>query len=139
MKLVRLPSWNTKHLDTATHVAALHRRTRWPAASTSSTSTRSDLRPSPFLPRWFGMPHRGHRARARLAAREVGTVAAWVLQQCEVPAVRFPDRTVVVSRTLQEYFREHYRRDTVTSRTARTVRIESLSDKYFSSGWINRG
>ena len=41
-----------------------------------------------------------------------GRVAAWFLRQCEGPAVRFPDRTIVVSKTLRDHFREHHRHET---------------------------
>jgi glycosyltransferase involved in cell wall biosynthesis len=34
-----------------------------------------------------------------------GRFASWVLRRCERPAARFPDRTIVVSKTLREHFR----------------------------------
>ena len=37
-----------------------------------------------------------------------GRVASWILKQCERPAAHFPDHTIVVSKTLREYFREHH-------------------------------
>jgi glycosyltransferase involved in cell wall biosynthesis len=42
-----------------------------------------------------------------------GRVASWVLKRCEGPAVAFPNRTIVVSRTLQAYFAEHHHRATI--------------------------
>ena len=39
-------------------------------------------------------------------------MASWVLRQCEVPAARFPNRTIVVSKTLREYFSQHHKRVT---------------------------
>src|SRR5262249_35444523 len=34
-----------------------------------------------------------------------GRLAAWLLRQCEGPAAHFPNRTIVVSKTLREHFR----------------------------------
>jgi glycosyltransferase involved in cell wall biosynthesis len=41
-----------------------------------------------------------------------GRFATWFLRLCERPAVRFPDRTIVVSKTLKEYFDTKYGVDT---------------------------
>jgi glycosyltransferase involved in cell wall biosynthesis len=42
-----------------------------------------------------------------------GKAASWVLKQCEGPAAHFPNRTIVVSKTLREYFRTHHHSDAV--------------------------
>jgi len=111
VKLVRLPSWNTKHLDTATHVAL----------STTHALTQGfdlihfhALAPSAFafLPHLFGTPSVVTVHGLDWQREKWGPFASWVLRRCEVPAVRFPDRTIVVSRTLQGYFRDHHHRET---------------------------
>ncbi len=107
IRLARYPSLNTKHLDTATHclVCAL-----------DYLSRRYDLvhfhalGPSVFscLPRL-----RGTRSVVTIHGldwerEKWGRVAAWILHRCEYPAVHFPTRAIVVSRTLRQYFAEKY-------------------------------
>ncbi|NBP78935.1 MAG: glycosyltransferase, partial [Proteobacteria bacterium] len=41
-----------------------------------------------------------------------GKAAAWVLKQCEGPAAHFPDKTIVVSKTLCEHFKKTHGVDT---------------------------
>jgi len=108
--LLRRPSINTKHLDTATHVA-------W--CSIEATLRRYDivhfhaLGPSAFawLPRLRG-------ARTVVTVHGLdwqrekwGKLASWVLKQCEYPAAHFANRTIVVSKTLRDYFRDHHHCD----------------------------
>jgi glycosyltransferase involved in cell wall biosynthesis len=110
--LLRRPSLHTKHLDTVTHVA-------W--STLEAMLGRYDvvhfhaLGPSVLagLPRLAG-------ARTVVTVHGLdwqrekwGRMAQWVLRRCERPAVTFPDRTIVVSKTLRDYFREHHRRETV--------------------------
>jgi glycosyltransferase involved in cell wall biosynthesis len=109
--LLRRPSLHTKHLDTATHVA-------W--CTLEAMARHYDivhfhaLGPSVFaaLPRLAG-------ARTVVTVHGLdwqrekwGKFAAWVLKQCEGPATRFPDRTIVVSKTLREYFDTQHHRAT---------------------------
>jgi glycosyltransferase involved in cell wall biosynthesis len=111
LRLLRRPSIHTKHLDTATHVA-------W--CTLEAMARRYDivhfhaLGPSLFaaFPRLTG-------ARTVVTVHGLdwqrekwGRVASWVLRQCEVPAARFPNRTIVVSKTLREYFKEHHHHPT---------------------------
>ena len=113
IELVRLPSVRTKHLDTITHVAL----------STAHALTRDfdvlhfhALGPSLFAgpARLLGRPTVVTVHGLDWQREKWGKVAQWALRRCEGPAVRFPDRTIVVSKTLREYFAEHYGRDTVT-------------------------
>jgi glycosyltransferase involved in cell wall biosynthesis len=112
IRLLRLPSLNTKHLGTATHVAV----------STLDSMFRDydvvhyhALGPSLFA----GFPRlRGTSTVVTIHGLDWqrdkwGPGASWVLKRCEFPAVNFPSSTVVVSQTLQRYFREHHRRETV--------------------------
>ncbi|UCF79363.1 MAG: glycosyltransferase family 4 protein [Candidatus Eiseniibacteriota bacterium] len=107
VKLIRLPSIRTKHLDTATHCAV----------STLDAMVRGfdvvhfhALGPSLFsaLPRLAGAKTVVTIHGLDWQREKWGPAASWVLKRCEYPAVSFPTRTVVVSRTLQEYFREKY-------------------------------
>ncbi len=110
VRLLRRPSIRTKHLDAASHVA-------W--CTLEAMARRHDvvhyhaLGPSLFsgLPRLAG-------ARTAVTVHGLdwqrekwGKAAAWVLRQCEGPAARFPNRTIVVSRTLREYFHTQHRRE----------------------------
>jgi glycosyltransferase involved in cell wall biosynthesis len=108
--LLRRPSVHTKHLDTATHVA-------W--CTLEATLRKFDvvhfhaLGPSVFaaLPRL-----RGTRTVVTVHGldwqrEKWGKLASWVLKQCEGPAAHFPNRTIVVSKTLRDYFRDHHKTD----------------------------
>jgi glycosyltransferase involved in cell wall biosynthesis len=99
VRLLRRPSIHTKHFDTMTHVA-------W-------ATVESMIRPSVFagLPRLTG-------ARTVVTVHGLdwqrekwGKAAAWLLKQCEGPAAHFPDRTIVVSKTLRDYFNAHHHCD----------------------------
>ncbi|HET7226640.1 MAG TPA: glycosyltransferase family 4 protein [Candidatus Eisenbacteria bacterium] len=110
--LLRRPSIHTKHLDTATHVA-------W--STLESIARRADvvhfhaLGPSAFawLPRAFGRRSVVTVHGLDWQREKWGRLAAWVLRQCEGPAAHFPNRTIVVSKTLREYFRTHHHCDAV--------------------------
>jgi glycosyltransferase involved in cell wall biosynthesis len=112
MRLLRLPSINTKHLDTATHCFA----------STVDLLFRNfdlvqfhALGPSVFsgMPRIAGTKTIVTVHGLDWQREKWGPVASWILRKCEYPAVHFPNKTVVVSNTLQKYFREKYSVETV--------------------------
>jgi glycosyltransferase involved in cell wall biosynthesis len=107
--LSRRPSIRTKHLDAASHVA-------WCTLEAMARRFQivhfHALGPALFsaLPRLTG-------ARTAVTVHGLdwqrekwGRLAAWALRQCEGPAARFPNRTIVVSRTLRDYFRTQHRR-----------------------------
>ncbi|KPJ61371.1 MAG: hypothetical protein AMJ46_01350 [Latescibacteria bacterium DG_63] len=107
VRLIRLPSIKTKHLDTATHCAL----------STLDAVLRGydivhfhALGPSLFslLPRLAGAKTLVTIHGLDWQREKWGPVASWILKRCEYTAVSFPTRTVVVSRTLQDYFRDKY-------------------------------
>lgn len=104
VRLLRRPSIHTKHLDAITHVS-------W--ATLEAMLRRYDvvhyhaLGPALLagLPRLTG-------ARTVVTVHGLdwkrekwGRFARWFLHRCEGPAVHFPDRTIVVSKTLREHFR----------------------------------
>jgi len=103
--LLRRPSLHTKHLDTATHVA-------WCTAE--SMMRRYDvvhfhaLGPSLFasLPRLTGSRTVVTVHGLDWQREKWGKAASWVLRHCEGPAAHFPNRTIVVSKTLREHFRK---------------------------------
>jgi hypothetical protein len=109
--LLRRPStFNTKHLDTVTHVT-------W---STLEAMARQfdvvhfhALGPSAFaaLPRLAGAKTVVTVHGLDWQREKWGKFASWVLKQCEGPAARFPNKTIVVSKTLREYFRDHHHCD----------------------------
>jgi glycosyltransferase involved in cell wall biosynthesis len=112
IRLRRLPSINTKHFDTATHVIV---------STVDSLFHDFDvvhfhaLGPSlfSFLPRWAGAKTVVTVHGLDWQREKWGRVASWVLQHCEYSAVRFPNQTIVLSRTLQNHFRTRFGRDTV--------------------------
>jgi glycosyltransferase involved in cell wall biosynthesis len=108
VRLLRRPSVHTKHLDTVTHAS-------W--STFEAMVRRSDvvhfhaLGPSVFawLPRLSGQKTVVTVHGLDWQREKWGPFAQWVLRQCEGPAARFPNRTIVVSKTLREYFRTHHR------------------------------
>jgi glycosyltransferase involved in cell wall biosynthesis len=110
--LLRRPSIHTKHLDTISHVA-------WSTAE--AMIRRHDivhfhaLGPSAFafLPRLAGQRTVVTVHGLDWQREKWGRFASWVLRQCEGPAARFPNRTIVVSRTLREHFRKHHHCDAI--------------------------
>ncbi|MBI1798226.1 MAG: glycosyltransferase family 4 protein [Candidatus Eisenbacteria bacterium] len=110
VRLLRRPSIHTKHLDTATHVA-------W--CTLEAMARRFDvvhfhaLGPSVLagLPRLTGARTAVTVHGLDWQRQKWGRFASWALRQCEGPAAHFPDRTIVVSKTLREYFRTHHRCD----------------------------
>ncbi len=111
MRIQRLPSINTKHLDTITHcmmstVDALFRKfdiVHFHALGPSLFSSFPHLRKTRTVVTVHGLDwQRG----------KWGRLAAWFLRECERPAIAFPDRTIVVSKALQEYFRNRYKVET---------------------------
>lgn len=112
VRLLRRPSVHTKHLDTVTHCA-------W--STVEAMARRADivhfhaLGPSVFaaLPRVAGQKTVVTVHGLDWQREKWGRFAQWFLRQCEGPATRFPNRTIVVSKTLREYFRQHHRKPTV--------------------------
>ena len=108
VKLLRRPSIHTKHLDAITHVS-------W--ATLESMLRRYDivhfhaLGPALFagLPRLAGSKTVVTVHGLDWQREKWGKFARWFLRQCEGPAAHLPNRTIVVSKTLREHFREHHR------------------------------
>lgn len=107
IRLRRLPSVNTKHFDTATHTAL---------ATFDALIRPYDivhfhaLGPSIFsgIPRLRGMKSVVTVHGLDWERQKWGPAAAWLLKQCEYPAIHFPTSTIVVSRTLSQYFDQKF-------------------------------
>jgi hypothetical protein len=100
MKIIKLPSLNTKHLDTLSHTLVCSLDTLF--------RRRADLvhyhalGPSPFalLPRMRGMKTLVTVHGLDCEREKWGQLAAYILQRCEYPAINFPHATLAVSKTL---------------------------------------
>ncbi|HEY2956408.1 MAG TPA: glycosyltransferase family 4 protein [Candidatus Eisenbacteria bacterium] len=111
VRLLRRVSIRTKHLDAASHVAL---------CTLEAMAWRFDvvhfhaLGPSLFsaFPRLTGVRTAVTVHGLDWQRQKWGKVASAILKRCEGPAVRFPNRTIVVSRTLRDYFRDHHGRET---------------------------
>jgi len=63
-----------------------------------------------------------------------GRFASWCLRRCEYSAVNFPNRTIVVSKTLQDYFRAHHHRETVFIPNGTTLPAPRAAKKILAMG-----
>jgi glycosyltransferase involved in cell wall biosynthesis len=105
--LIRHPTIKTKHMDAISHCTM---------ASFDSVFREFDivhfhaLGPSLFslLPRAVGKRSVVSVHGLDWQREKWGRFARSFLKFCEGPAVRFPDRTIVVSKTLQAYFADNY-------------------------------
>jgi glycosyltransferase involved in cell wall biosynthesis len=121
LRLLRLPTIRTKHLETAVHTFLstvhavfcdydiIHYHALGPALFS-------------FIPRLFGkrtvVTVQGLDGRRR----KWGVLAATVLRVGELAAVRLPHATMVVSRTLQSHYRERHGAETVYVPNGTTLR-----------------
>ena len=105
MRLVRLPTIRSKHLETVVHTLL---------STAHAVTQRYDvvhyhaLGPALFslLPRLDGLEDRGYRAGAGLAEKKVGTSGVDGTAAGERASVTFPNATMVVSQALQQRYRE---------------------------------
>jgi len=107
MRLVRLPAPRSKHFETFFHTLVssihtlsepydiVHYHTLGPALFS-------------FIPRLVGKKTAVTVQGLDRQRKKWGTIASSVLRFGEYAAVRFPDETMVVSRTLRSYYREPY-------------------------------
>ncbi len=112
MRVRRLPTIRSKHLETVVHtlLGTLHAM-----KSDYDVVHYHCLGPAlfSFLPRLAGKKTVVTVQGLDWQRAKWGRLAAGVLRCGEAAAVRLPDETMVVSRTLQQYYREQYGRDTV--------------------------
>jgi glycosyltransferase involved in cell wall biosynthesis len=107
MRLVRLPTIRSKHLETLVHtfLSTIHA-----AFGDSDIVHYQCLGPAlfSFLPRWFGKKTVVTVQGLDWQRRKWGRMASVILRLGERASIQLPDLTMVVSRTLQDYYRTHY-------------------------------
>jgi len=112
MRILRLPTLRTKHLETVLHtlLSSLHAM-----VSNYDVVHYHCLGPGlfSFLPRLAGKKTVVTVQGLDWQRAKWGRLAARVLRWGEPAAVKLPNATMVVSRTLQRYYRDRYRRETV--------------------------
>jgi glycosyltransferase involved in cell wall biosynthesis len=112
MRVRRLPTIRSKHLETVVHtlLSTAHAMT-----SDYDVVHYHCLGPAlfSFLPRLAGKKTVVTVQGLDWQRGKWGRFAARVLRWGEAAAVSLPDATMVVSRTLQQYYREQYKRETI--------------------------
>ena len=107
IKIVRLPTIRTKHMETLVHtfLSTIHA-----CFSNYDVVHYYTLGPSlfSFLPRLFGKKTVVSVQGLDWQRKKWGRIARRALKLCEWTSARLPNATVVVSRTLQEYYRAQY-------------------------------
>jgi len=111
MRVVRLPTIRSKHLDTLVHsclstVHAVFSRCQIVHYHAQGSAVFS------FLPRLFGKKTVITIQGLDWKRKKWGFLASWALRLAEHAALRLPNATVVVSRTLQEHYRQQYGAET---------------------------
>jgi len=112
VKLIKLPTIKTRHLDCASHtlistahvlsmkVDVVHYHALGPSALS-------------FVPRMAGARTVATIHGLDWRGGKWGRLAVWILQRCEYAASHFPSRTIVVSKTLKTYFESKYGREVI--------------------------
>ena len=112
MQIVRIPTLRTKHLETALHtlLSTLH-----VSFSRCEIVHYHALGPAlfSFVPRWFGKKTVVTVQGLDWQRKKWGKLASFVLKLGEQAAIRLPDATMTVSRTLQQHYREQHAAETV--------------------------
>ena len=107
MSVIRLPTIRSKHLETLIHtfLSTMHA-----CFSNYDVVHYHTLGPSlfSFVPRLFGKKTVVSVQGLDWKRKKWGTVARYALRFCEWTSAHFPNKTVVVSRTLQEHYRSRY-------------------------------
>jgi glycosyltransferase involved in cell wall biosynthesis len=121
MRLVRLPTVRSKHLETLVHtfLSTLHA-----LFSDSDIVHYQCLGPAlfSFLPRWFGKKTVVTVQGLDWQRRKWGRIASAVLRLGEQASFKLPDLTMVVSRTLQGYYHSRYAAETAYVPNGTTLR-----------------
>ena len=112
MRLIRLPALRSKHLETVSHTLL---STMHAAFSGYDIVHYHALGPAlfSFLPRIFGKQTVVTVQGLDWQRKKWGALASFILRLGELAAVRLPNSTMVVSRTLQQYYRDRYGVETV--------------------------
>ncbi len=107
MRLVKLPTIRTKHLDTIAHalLSSLHALGRRYDIALYFNVGNS---PVSWLPRIAGQQVVLNVDGLDWKRKKWGRFARWYIRSCERWATRFPHRMVTDSRRVQQYYRERY-------------------------------
>jgi glycosyltransferase involved in cell wall biosynthesis len=132
MRLVRLPTIRSKHLETLVHtlLSSIH-----VAFSSCDIVHYHALGPALFssLPQLFGKKTAVTVQGLDWRRKKWGRFASHVLRLGELASARTPDATMVVSRTLQEYYRLNYGVETAYVPNGATIR--ERSDLLYLKQW----
>jgi glycosyltransferase involved in cell wall biosynthesis len=107
MRLVKLPTIRSKHLDTITHtlLSSLHALgMRYDIALYFNVGNS----PATWIPRVAGQRVVLNVDGLDWKRQKWGRFARWYIRSCERWATRFPHRVVTDSRRVQQYYREQY-------------------------------
>jgi glycosyltransferase involved in cell wall biosynthesis len=121
MKLIRLPTMRSKHLETVVHtlLSTIHA-----VFSECDIVHYHALGPAlfSFIPRLFGKSTVVTVQGLDWKRRKWGRFASAVLRLGERAAIQFPDATMSVSRTLHEHYRSRYQAETTYVPNGTTLR-----------------
>jgi glycosyltransferase involved in cell wall biosynthesis len=128
MRLVRLPTIRSKHFETPLHtlLSTVH------VMFTSNDIVHYHaLGPAlfSFLPRLAGKKTIVTVQGLDWQRKKWGRLASLVLRLGEIAAARFPNGTMVVSKTLRGYFRSNYRKQTLYIPNGASIRDRSASNQ----------
>ncbi len=133
MRLVRLPTIRSKHLETLVHtfLSTVHA-----VFGDSDIVHYHCLGPAlfSFLPRWFGKKTVVTVQGLDWRRRKWGRIASAILRLGEQASVKLPDLTMVVSRTLQDYYRSRYSTETAYVPNGTTLRQRSATRRLHEWG-----
>lgn len=124
MRIVRLPTMRSKYLDTLVHslLSTIHvvcsdcEIVHYHAQGSAAFS---------FLPRLFGKKSVVTIQGLDWKRKKWGKIASALLRIAEQAALRFPNATVVVSKTLQEHYRQQYEAETLYVPNGTKIRHKS--------------
>jgi glycosyltransferase involved in cell wall biosynthesis len=133
MKMVRLPTIRSKHLETVIHtlLSTMHVLTQ-PCDVVHYHALGPAL--FSFIPRLFGKKTVVTVQGLDWQRKKWGRIASAVLRLGERAAVRLPSQTMVVSQTLQDFYRARYRADTCYVPNGGMLRERRLPEKIFDWG-----
>jgi glycosyltransferase involved in cell wall biosynthesis len=138
MRLVRLPTIRSKHLETLVHtfLSTVHA-----LFGDSDIVHYHCLGPAlfSFLPRWFGKKTVVTVQGLDWQRKKWGRIASAILRLGEQASVRLPDLTMVVSRTLQDYYRSRYGTETSYVPNGTTLRQRRMAGRLQEWGLVPGG
>ena len=133
IRVVRLPTIRSKHLETVVHtlLSTLH-----VMFSSNNIVHYHALGPALFslFPRLAAKKTIVTVQGLDWQRKKWGRVAARVLRLGEMAAARFPDRTMVVSKTLQDHYQTHHKKQTNYIPNGTVIRERSASTRLAKLG-----